>query len=39
VFFQAGDIALVLWGRDKLADDAGIDDRTTDGFGGWCCVG
>jgi uncharacterized glyoxalase superfamily protein PhnB len=34
VFFQAGDIALVLWGRDKLADDAGIDDRTTDGFGG-----
>ena len=34
VFFQAGDIALVLWGRDKLADDAGIKDRTTDGFGG-----
>jgi catechol 2,3-dioxygenase-like lactoylglutathione lyase family enzyme len=34
VFFQAGGMALVLWGRDKLADDAGIEDRTTDGFGG-----
>jgi len=34
VFFQAGHIALVLWGRDKLADDAGIEDRNTDGFGG-----
>jgi predicted lactoylglutathione lyase len=34
VFFQVGGIALVLWGRDKLADDAGIEDRNTDGFGG-----
>ncbi|MGH3344172.1 MAG: VOC family protein [Carbonactinosporaceae bacterium] len=34
VFFQAGTIALVLWGRDKLAADAGIEDRNTDGFGG-----
>ncbi|MDG4759859.1 VOC family protein [Micromonospora sp. WMMD710] len=24
VFFQAGGLALVLWGRDKLADDAGV---------------
>ncbi|MET8122958.1 VOC family protein [Micromonospora sp. NPDC005291] len=34
VFFQAGGLALVLWGRDKLADDAGIDDPGTRGFGG-----
>jgi uncharacterized protein len=34
VFFQAGGIALVLWGRHKLAGDAGIEDRNTDGFGG-----
>ena len=34
VFFQAGGIVLVLWGRDKLAGDAGIEDRNTDGFGG-----
>ena len=34
VFFQAGGIAVVLWGRDKLADDAGIEDSTTEGFGG-----
>lgn len=34
VFFQAGTIALVLWGRDKLAADASIEDRNTDGFGG-----
>ena len=34
VFFQAGGIALVLWGRDKLAGDADIEDRNTDGFGG-----
>lgn len=25
VFFQAGGLALVLWGREKLADDAGAD--------------
>lgn len=34
VFFQAGGLALVLWGRDKLAADAGIEDRGIDGFGG-----
>ena len=34
VFFQAGSIVLVLWGRDKLAADAGIEGRNTDGFGG-----
>ncbi|MGV9211489.1 VOC family protein [Micromonospora sp. RB23] len=34
VFIQAGGLALVLWGRDKLAADAGIDDPGTDGFGG-----
>jgi len=25
VFFQAGGLALVLWGRDKLAADAGVE--------------
>jgi len=34
VFFQAGGLAVVLWGRDKLAADVGIDDRGTDGFSG-----
>lgn len=36
VFFQAGGMAVVLWGRDKLADDAGIEDGggDGDGFGG-----
>jgi len=34
VFFQAGGLALVLWGRGKLADDAGLEDKSTDGFGG-----
>lgn len=34
VFFQAGGTAIVLWGRDKLAEDAGIEDRNVDGFGG-----
>ncbi|MET7862388.1 VOC family protein [Micromonospora taraxaci] len=34
VFIQVGGLALVLWGRDKLADDAGIADPGTDGFGG-----
>ncbi|MGH3070582.1 MAG: VOC family protein, partial [Streptosporangiaceae bacterium] len=34
VFFQAGGMALVLWARDKLAGDAGIDDREAGGFGG-----
>ena len=26
VFFQAGALALVLWGRDKLATDVGVAD-------------
>ncbi|MDE3082667.1 MAG: VOC family protein [Acidobacteriota bacterium] len=30
VFFQAGTLALVLWGRDKLAADARIDDEGGD---------
>jgi predicted lactoylglutathione lyase len=34
VFFQAGGIAVVLWGRDELAGDAGLQDSGTDGFGG-----
>jgi uncharacterized glyoxalase superfamily protein PhnB len=34
VFFQAGGIAIVLWGRAKVADDAHIKDAGTDGFGG-----
>ncbi|MFI7606698.1 VOC family protein [Micromonospora sp. NPDC049366] len=34
VFFQAGGLALVLWGRDKLAADAGVDDPGG-GFGGF----
>lgn len=34
VFFQAGCLAVVLWSREKLAVDAGVDDEGTDGFGG-----
>jgi catechol 2,3-dioxygenase-like lactoylglutathione lyase family enzyme len=34
VFFQAGPLVVVLWGRAALAADAGIDDPGTDGFGG-----
>jgi uncharacterized protein len=34
VFVQAGGSAVVLWGRAKLADDAGIEDAGADGFGG-----
>jgi catechol 2,3-dioxygenase-like lactoylglutathione lyase family enzyme len=34
VFFQAGGQAVVLWGRSKLADDAGIDDDGIIRFGG-----
>jgi predicted lactoylglutathione lyase len=35
VFVQAGPMALVLWGRDALTDDAGIEDRDPrDGYGG-----
>ena len=26
VFFQAGSLALILWGRDKLAADSGVSD-------------
>lgn len=33
VFFQAGGIAVVLWGREKVADDAGVPSAGT-GFGG-----
>jgi catechol 2,3-dioxygenase-like lactoylglutathione lyase family enzyme len=33
-FFQAGCLAVVLWSRSKLADDAGIRDGAADGFGG-----
>jgi uncharacterized protein len=35
VFFQAGGLALVLWGRDKLAADAGLRDSGAGGFGGF----
>lgn len=35
VFFQVGCLALVLWGHDKLAADAGLDDAGTNvGFRG-----
>lgn len=34
VFFQAGGLALVLWGRAELAVEAGLTDTRTDGFGG-----
>jgi predicted lactoylglutathione lyase len=34
VFFQAGGLALVLWGRDKLALDCGISDEQAGGFSG-----
>lgn len=39
VFFQTGGLAVVLWGRDRLAADAGVSDPTgsdkhPDGFGG-----
>lgn len=35
VFFQAGAIAVVLWGRDKLARDCGLPDTAHQaGFGG-----
>jgi catechol 2,3-dioxygenase-like lactoylglutathione lyase family enzyme len=33
-FVQAGSSVLVLWSRTKLAEDAGVDDRALDGFGG-----
>ena len=34
VFFRAGGIVLVLWGRDKLALDAGVTEADGGGFGG-----
>ena len=35
VFFQAGGMALILWGRAKLADDSGVaDDADAGGFDG-----
>jgi catechol 2,3-dioxygenase-like lactoylglutathione lyase family enzyme len=34
VFFQAGGLAVALWGRDKLAADAGVPDTGGAGFGG-----
>jgi uncharacterized protein len=34
VFVQAGGSGVVLWGREKLADDAGVEDASADGFGG-----
>jgi predicted lactoylglutathione lyase len=34
VFFQAGGQAVVLWGRDKVAADAGVDDDGTSTFAG-----
>ncbi|KRV47389.1 glyoxalase [Wenjunlia vitaminophila] len=33
-FFQAGGLGLVLWGREKLAADCGLDSGGPDGFGG-----
>ena len=33
VFFQAGGLGLVLWGRDKLALDCGLPDSRGTGFG------
>jgi hypothetical protein len=32
VFIQAGGIAVVLWGRDKLALDCGVSDDKAAGF-------
>lgn len=34
VFFQAGGVAIVLWGRDKLAPDCGLPDKQGGGFEG-----
>jgi predicted lactoylglutathione lyase len=34
VFFQAGGMAVVLWGRDKLAADSGVDDGGPGRFDG-----
>jgi catechol 2,3-dioxygenase-like lactoylglutathione lyase family enzyme len=34
VFFQAGGMAVILWGREKLADDAGVPAGAPVPFGG-----
>jgi predicted lactoylglutathione lyase len=34
VFFQAGGLALILWDRDKLATDCGLEPGPAAGFGG-----
>jgi predicted lactoylglutathione lyase len=34
VFFQAGGLGLVLWGRDALAKDCGLEPGPAAGFGG-----
>ncbi|MFF4503797.1 VOC family protein [Streptomyces sp. NPDC001401] len=34
VFFQAGGLGLVLWSRDKLARDCGLEPGPAGGFGG-----
>lgn len=34
VFFQAGGLGLILWGRDKLAKDCGLKPGPAVGFGG-----
>ena len=34
VFFQAGGLGVVLWGRDKLARDCGLEPGAAAGFGG-----
>ncbi len=34
VFFQAGGLGVVLWSREKLADDGRLEDPGSDGFGG-----
>ena len=34
VFCQAGGMALILWGRAKLADDSGVPDRGAGDFDG-----
>ena len=39
VFIQAGGIALVLWGREKLALDCGISYDQTSGFSGVVLAG
>ena len=34
VFFQVGGMALILWGRAKLAEDSGVSDGGAGGFDG-----